>query len=158
MHLLVKKLENVQAQHLIEMAELQHWPHTLAFRLTGLPVQLSSLPQAFEYRDAMFILRSGILHQPGHFTGFVSCPKGWMFYDGYDPPNHLPPRFTFFPLSEPEKVTDGCRLDTVYYEVIVGGTDIDDNNRENLFSDYNFDWGNKFYSTNNYCDMQRQLD
>ena len=76
-----------------------------------------------------------------------------MFYDGYDPPNHLPPRFTFFPLSEPEKVTDGRRLDTVYYEVIVGGTDIDDNNRENLFSDYNFDWGNKFCSTNNYCDM-----
>ena len=50
-------------------------------------------------------------------------------------------------------MTGGRRLDTVYYEVIVGGTDIDDNNRENLFSDYNFDWGNKFYSTNNYCDM-----
>ncbi len=138
---------------LIEIGEeIQEWPHIVAFRLTQSWTKLSELPLAFNFRDSVLVLRSVILHQTGHFTAAVRAPKAWMFYDGYKPPHHLPPRFTFYNLDETEEFMYNKTLDTVLYEVLEGqGTSSDPlKNEKNLFDDYDYDWSQSFHVSNPY--------
>ena len=76
-------------------------------------INKATLPIAFDFRDKRFILRSGILHEPGHFVGFASCPEGWVFGDGM---KNIP-RLQLFGKNEVDKLQGNRRMDMVFCEV-----------------------------------------